>query len=48
MGHKVHPVGFRLGVVRDWVAKWYTDKDKQFADNLYEDMMVRRTVEQKA
>ena len=26
MGHKVHPTGFRIGVIRDWQAKWYADK----------------------
>ena len=25
MGHKVHPTGFRLGVIRDWQSKWYSD-----------------------
>jgi len=25
MGHKVHPMGFRIGVIRDWLAKWYAD-----------------------
>lgn len=46
MGHKVHPVGFRLGVVRDWDAKWYTDKD--YADKLQEDVAVRRIVDARA
>jgi small subunit ribosomal protein S3 len=26
LGHKVHPFGFRIGVIRDWQAKWYADK----------------------
>ena len=26
MGQKTHPVGFRLGVIRDWHSKWYEDK----------------------
>lgn len=46
MGHKVHPIGFRLGIVRDWSAKWYAEK--QYAGNLYEDMVVRRTIQSKA
>ncbi|MEW6033772.1 MAG: 30S ribosomal protein S3 [Chloroflexota bacterium] len=46
MGQKVHPVGFRLGIYRDWVAKWYNDK--RYADNLYEDMLVRRTIDSRA
>ena len=26
MGHKVHPMGFRIGVICDWQAKWSADK----------------------
>ncbi len=29
MGQKVHPYGFRLGVVTDWKSRWYADKDYQ-------------------
>ena len=32
MGHKVHPMGFRLGVIRDWQAKWYGDKHYSWVD----------------
>ena len=39
MGHKVHPIGFRIGVIRDWQAKWYADK--HYADFLQEDMKLR-------
>ena len=27
MGQKINPNGFRVGVIRDWTAKWYADKD---------------------
>lgn len=46
MGQKVHPHGLRLGIIRDWDAKWYAD-DKSFADNLIEDMKVRKFVKGK-
>ncbi len=46
MGHKVHPLGFRLGIVRDWSGKWYADK--QYAQNLYEDMQARKAIQEKA
>ncbi|MBI2854278.1 MAG: 30S ribosomal protein S3 [Chloroflexi bacterium] len=46
MGQKVNPIGFRLGVTREWDAKWYADKN--FGDRLYEDMVVRRVVTEKA
>ncbi len=42
MGHKVHPYGFRLGVVRSWNAKWYADKG--YTDLLKEDMAIRGLV----
>lgn len=32
MGQKVHPYGFRLGIIRDWQSRWYADKEyKEFA-----------------
>ncbi len=40
MGQKVHPVGFRLGVVKDWTSTWYADK-RQYADYLNADLKVR-------
>lgn len=39
MGQKVHPIGMRVGVIRDWDAKWYSDKN--YADFLHEDIKVR-------
>ena len=45
MGHKVHPFGFRIGVIRDWQAKWYADK--HFIDNLQEDIKLRQTIQAK-
>lgn len=29
MGQKVHPYGFRLGIIRDWQSRWYADKEYQ-------------------
>ncbi len=40
MGHKVHPVGFRLGVAKDWNSKWYADS-KHFPAQLVEDLEIR-------
>ncbi len=39
MGQKVHPHGLRVGVIKDWDAKWYADKD--YAANLHEDVLIR-------
>ncbi|KYH28817.1 30S ribosomal protein S3 [Clostridium colicanis] len=46
MGQKVHPHGLRVGVIKDWDAKWYAD-DKNFADNLIEDDKVRKFIKNK-
>ncbi len=39
MGQKVNPHGLRVGIVKDWDAKWFADKD--FAANLHEDVKIR-------
>ena len=38
MGHKVHPTGFRIGVVKDWEAKWYADR--HYIEYLQEDLKL--------
>jgi small subunit ribosomal protein S3 len=40
MGQKVHPIGIRLGIVKDWTSKWYADS-KNYADLLNIDLAVR-------
>ena len=45
MGRKVHPVGFRLGTINDWQARWYADKS--FAEYLREDLKLRKTIDTK-
>jgi small subunit ribosomal protein S3 len=47
MGQKVHPHGFRVGVIKDWDAKWYAN-DKDFADNLIEDNKIRKFIKKSA
>jgi small subunit ribosomal protein S3 len=42
MGHKVHPYGYRLGINKPWLAKWYADRD--YATLLQEDMKIRTLV----
>jgi small subunit ribosomal protein S3 len=45
LGHKVHPTGFRLGVIRDWQSKWYTDT--QYAEFVQEDVRIRDAIRSK-
>ncbi len=39
MGQKVHPVGFRLGVIRTWESMWYADSD--YSQFVHEDLKLR-------
>ena len=43
MGRKVHPIGFRLKVIRDWDARWYAEGPK-YRELLQEDFKIRRFV----
>src|SRR5258708_3286679 len=42
MGQKVNPVGFRLGIYRNWEARWYADKE--YTKLLHEDLAMRRLI----
>ena len=42
MGQKVHPYGFRLGVIKTWNSKWF--EDKNYAKWLHEDIRIKRAV----
>lgn len=45
MGQKVHPKGLRIGIIRDWDAKWFAQKD--FANLLIEDIKLRTYVKKR-
>ena len=45
MGQKVHPIGFRLGTIKDWKSKWFAEKD--YAALLHEDLTIRKYVNTK-
>jgi len=45
LGRKVHPIGFRIGIIRDWQAKWYADKN--YLQLLQEDLKLRRAIRSK-
>ena len=44
MGQKTHPVGFRLGIIRDWEATWFAAKGDVYRDLLLEDMRIRKSI----
>lgn len=43
MGQKVHPYGFRLGITKDWLSKWYADK-KNYSRFALEDFAIRKEI----
>ncbi|MCT4686281.1 MULTISPECIES: 30S ribosomal protein S3 [Vallitalea] len=45
MGQKVNPHGLRVGIIKDWDAKWYAEKD--FADLLIEDNKLRTYIKKR-
>ena len=42
MGHKVHPIGFRLGVIKGWQSRWYAERD--YKDVFAEDLLIRQVI----
>ncbi|SOB76750.1 SSU ribosomal protein S3P [Marinobacter sp. LV10R510-11A] len=46
MGHKVNPIGFRLGVIKEHNSVWYADK-KEYAKNLLNDIQVREFLDKR-
>jgi len=45
LGRKVHPIGFRLGIIKDWQARWYAEKG--YRDQVHEDRRLRQMVTQR-
>jgi len=46
LGQKVNPHGMRVGIIKDWDAKWYADKNN-YADFLKEDLEIRQYIKEK-
>jgi small subunit ribosomal protein S3 len=45
LGQKVHPIGFRLGITKDWQSRWYADK--HYTEMLQEDLRIRNVIASK-
>ncbi len=45
MGQKTHPIGFRLGITKDWKSSWFSSRN--YRDYLLEDLKIRRYIETK-
>ncbi len=45
MGQKVHPYGFRLGIIKDWNSRWYAEKE--YSSYLHEDLAIRDAIKKR-
>ncbi|MFQ5407444.1 MAG: 30S ribosomal protein S3 [Anaerolineales bacterium] len=43
MGRKVHPIGYRLKIIKDWDARWFAE-GKTYTEHLHEDFAIRKLV----
>ncbi len=43
MGQKVHPIAFRLGVIKQWESRWYFNK-QEYTHHLHEDLALRKEI----
>ncbi len=46
MGHKTHPYGFRLGIIKDWKTHWYANNAKDYRNLVLEDIKLRKSIDQ--
>lgn len=44
MGQKTHPIGFRLGIVKDWQARWFAHKQEDYRNLVFEDLQIRNLI----
>ena len=44
MGHKVHPYGFRLGIIKDWKAHWYASNSTAYRNLVIQDLRLRESI----
>jgi small subunit ribosomal protein S3 len=47
LGRKVHPLGFRLKIIKDWQARWYAE-GKDYSNLLHEDIAIRELIREQA
>jgi small subunit ribosomal protein S3 len=46
MGHKTHPYGFRLGIIKDWKTHWYANNSSAYRNLVQEDLRLRNSIYQ--
>ena len=47
MGQKTHPIGFRLGVIKEWQTTWFAQRPDDYRNLVKEDMAVRDTINER-
>ncbi len=45
MGHKTHPIGNRIGIIRTWDSRWY--REQGYGEQLHEDLRIRKYIKNK-
>jgi small subunit ribosomal protein S3 len=44
LGHKTHPIGFRLGIIKDWQTHWFASNAKDYRTLVLEDLALRKAI----
>jgi small subunit ribosomal protein S3 len=44
VGHKTHPVGFRLGIIKDWQTHWFVPRGRQYRELVLSDLSIRNAI----
>ena len=47
MGRKVHPIGFRLGIIQPWGGRWYAERG-EYRNQLHQDFEIRDMIHRQA
>jgi small subunit ribosomal protein S3 len=47
VGHKVDPLALRLGIIKNWSSKWFSDNKKKYRDFLFLDIKIRKFLQKK-
>jgi small subunit ribosomal protein S3 len=47
LGHKTHPIGFRLGIIKDWNSRWFAGNAKDYSSQVVEDIRIREVIEKR-
>lgn len=46
MGQKINPIGFRVGITKNWTSRWYADK-RSYGDLALEDIKIRKLLKKR-